>query len=357
MKPYYIYGALAVMAATSCSHDSGWSIRGKLDNAPENATLALEANNAGHWYALDSIKVDKNGNFSYTAPAPLQGQDILRITLPGKGSIYFPIDSIDKVDITADAGTFGTGHTLSGSALTSGVVRVDSIVASTDDPIALRRELINVMTADTTGLISYYALGKSVDGKPLFDPAESLGNRAYGAVAQVYASRRPLDPKGTAVQKAYFEGRRKLGKVNVNQQVIELPETGFIDIVRYDARGKQQSLKELSQGKVVIVNFAQYDLQGSPAINAMLNALYSKYHDKGLEIYQLAFDNDEVSWREAARNLPWTAVWNAPSDGPEVLAHYNVGSLPLFYIIDRNGDLIERIETPADLPGKVAKQF
>ena len=263
MKPYYIYGALAVMAATSCSHDSGWSIRGKLDNAPENATLALEANNAGHWYALDSIKVD----------------------------------------------------------------------------------------------ISYYALGKSVDGKPLFDPAESLGNRAYGAVAQVYASRRPLDPKGTAVQKAYFEGRRKLGKVNVNQQVIELPETGFIDIVRYDARGKQQSLKELSQGKVVIVNFAQYDLQASPAINAMLNALYSKYHDKGLEIYQLAFDNDEVSWREAARNLPWTAVWNAPSDGPEVLAHYNVGSLPLFYIIDRNGDLIERIETPADLPGKVAKQF
>lgn len=343
-----------MLALSACSSGNSWSVKGNIANAEEGARLAVEANNAGHWYALDSIDIKANGDFEYIAGAPFEGRNILRVSLPGKGSIYFPIDSIDNISITADANSFGAGK-ISGTSLADGIARVDSIVAATDDMTVLRRELVNVMTGDTTGIIAYYALGKSVKGAPVFNPDESLGNRAYGAVAQLYSNHRPDDPLGKAVEKAYFEGRMKLGKMPV--RYVEVPETGFVDIVRYDARGKEQKLSEIAKDKVVLLNFAQYDLPVSPAINAMLMDLYTKYHDKGLEIYQLAFDSDEVSWREAARNLPWTAVWNSPSDGPDVLAHYNLNSIPVFYIINRQGELIERIEKPAELTAKIAKQF
>ena len=354
MKTYYICGALAVLALSACTDSNSWGVKGNIANAGDDAILAIEANNAGHWYTIDSVEIKSNGDFEYIAGAPYQGRNIMRITLPGKGSIYFPVDSIDQITVTADAASFGNGK-ISGTPLAEGIARVDSIVAATDDKDILSRELINVMTGDTTGLISYYALGKSVMGEPVFNPTESLGNRAYGAVAQVYANHRPDDPLGKAVERAYFEGRMKLGKMPV--RYVEVPETGFVDIVRYDARGKEQKLSDIAKDKVVLLSFAQYDLPATPAINSMLMDLYTKYNSKGLEIYQLAFDNDEVSWREAARNLPWTAVWNAPTDGPDVLAHYNISSLPVFYIINRNGDLVERIEKPAEVSAKVARQF
>lgn len=354
MKRYYICGALAVLAMSACTNSNSWGIKGNIANAGEDDVLAIEANNAGHWYAIDSVEIKSNGDFEYIAGEPWHGRNILRVTLPGKGSVYFPVDSIDRITVTADAASFGNGR-ISGTPLAEGIARVDSIVAANNDRESLSRELVGVMTGDTTGLVSYYALGKSVDGSPVFNPYESLGNRAYGAVAQVYSQYRPDDPLGKAVEKAYFDGRMKLGKMPV--RYVEVPETGFVDIVRYDARGKEQALKDVAKDKVVLLNFAQYDLPATPAINAMLMDLYTKYNSKGLEIYQLAFDTDEVSWREAAKNLPWVAVWNAPSDGPSVLAHYNISSLPVFYIINRNGDLIERIEKPADVPAKLARQF
>lgn len=354
MKTYYICGALAVLTLTACTHSNGWGVKGNIANAGDNNKLAIEANNAGHWYAIDSVEIKNNGDFEYTADAPYQGRNILRITLPGKGSIYFPVDSIDHISVTANAANFGKGK-IAGTPMARSIAHVDSIVAATSDKEALCRGLINEITADTTGLVAYYALGKSVEGSPVFSPDESLGNRAYGAVAQVYSKYRPDDPLGKAVEKAYFEGRIKLGKTPV--RYVEIPETGFVDIVRYDARGKEQSLKDLAKDKVVLLNFAQYDLPVSPSINAMLMDLYNKYNSKGLEIYQLAFDTNEVSWREAARNLPWVAVWNASSDGPGVLAHYNISSLPVFYIINREGDLIERIEKPDEVAAKIARQF
>ena len=355
---YLIIAGLGIAALASCTGNKGWGVKGNIANAPEGTKLAIEANNAGHWYLIDSVEVSGSGAFEYNAEAPYAGTDILRITMPGKGSIYFPIDSVDHVSVAADAATFGTGHTLSGSALAPAIARVDSIVAATADDDDLRRQLIAVITSDTTGIVAYYTLGKSRGGNLIFNPKDNLGNRVYGAVAQLYETRYPADKRNAALQKAYFEGRNALGKLQLGeQQVYEVPETGFFEINRYDARGKECSLTELAKGKTVVLNFTTYEHQASPALNAILNDVYTKYHNQGLEIYQIAFDSDEVSWREAARNLPWTAVWNAPSDGTTVLMNYNIGSLPTTFIINKQGTLLERVENPADIAKEVAKHI
>lgn len=350
--------AAAALMLGSCAK-SGWSVQGTVEGAEEGARLAVEAYNAGRWYVLDSVGIDSKGRFDYRAGEPMPSAEILRVTYPGKGSVYFPVEGSDAITLTADAATFGKGHTLAGSEMAQTIASIDSIVASTSSVSELQRKLAGFVTSDTTGLVAYYAVGKSVGNVPVYDPNESLGNRIYGAAAQVYAHYRPLDPRGESLKQAYFEGRRALGKApKVEEQVIEVPETGLIEIERYDSKGVKHSLRELaSQGKVVLLSFTDYGTEASPAYNAMLNDLYTLYKDKGFEIYQIAFDANEVSWKEAARNLPWVAVWNSPSDGVGALASYNVGAVPMTYIINRAGELSARVVDPAQLPKELARYF
>ncbi|MDE6611061.1 MAG: redoxin domain-containing protein [Muribaculaceae bacterium] len=348
----------AALLLASCTH-SGWGVEGTVAGADEGAALAVEAYNAGRWYVLDSVTVDSKGRFRYHAGEAMPSVDILRLTYPGKGSICFPVAGNEVITVSAEAANFGVRHSLDGSDAARTMSAIDSIVAATPSVDELQRKLVGFITSDTTGIVAYYAVGKSVGNKPVYDPNESLGNRIYGAAAQVYAHYHPLDPRGQSLKQAYFEGRRALGKApEVMEQVIELPEAGVIDIVRYDGKGKLHSLKELaSQGKVVLLSFTDYGTETSPVYNAMLNDLYTLYKDKGFEIYQLAFDANEVSWKEAARNLPWVAVWNSPSDGLSVLASYNVGALPMTFIVNRDGELSARVADPTQLPKELASYF
>ncbi|MCM1066377.1 MAG: redoxin domain-containing protein [Muribaculaceae bacterium] len=352
--------AASALLLASCGR-SGWSVEGTVEGATDGMSLALEANNAGRWYVIDSVKVAADGRFDYQAAEPMPSADILRLQLPGKGSIYFPVDSVDAIIVEADAATFGTGHSLKGTELASRMSAIDSIVAATPSVDELRRKLVGFVTSDTTGLIAYYTVGKAVDNKPVFDPNENLGNRIYGAAAQVYAHYKPLDPRGAALRKAYFEGRRNLGKLPEDASdatVIEVPETSIIDIVRYDDRGVEHSLKDLaSKGKVVLLSFTDYGMEKAPAYNSMLNELYTLYSPKGFEIYQIAFDQNEVAWKEAARNLPWITVWNSPADGVAPLALYNVGALPMTFIINSKGEISKRVADPSELAKEVAKYF
>lgn len=356
MKKAYIFtiGITALISA-ACSHPAAWTVEGNISDLPAGTKLALEANNAGHWYVVDSVPVAENGTFRYNSETIGQSE-IMRLSY-GSNSVCFPVDSLATITLTCSADDFGKRHRLTGTPRAEAFSRIDSIVISTADRDNAARLLVGEIAADTTGLVAYYAVGKSIDGRILFNPFEPFGNKVYGAAAQVYAQYRPQDPRGEALKRAYFDGRRAMGRVPVENTVIEVPEKGLFDILRYDSRGNKHSLAELADNKVILLSFTAYGLPSSPAYNTLLNDLYVKYRDKGLEIYQVAFDADEVAWKEAARALPWIAVWNSPGDGNTVLAQYNVSAMPLTYIIDRQGTISKRIENASELPGELARFF
>lgn len=355
----YIATALGLMA--SCSGPKGWTVEGNLSGVEKGSKVAVEALNNGIWYALDSVSVGADGKFKYTSDAPAARPEVFRLNLPG-GALCFPVDSVDVVKVTPSS----NGYNLTGTYLAQMVGKVDSVMsdvarrkAPADDP-AMRRALVDIITNDTTGLVAYYALGKTVGNRLVFNPAENFGNRVYGAAAQVFVTHQPDDPRGQLLTDAYLRGKVALGKVNLDnvpETTIEASQTGLIDIVRYDDKGNRHSLSETAdKNKVVILNFTGYGMDNSPELNMMLNQIYTLYKDKGLEIYQLAFDADEVEWKTSARNLPWVTVWNSPTDGEQVLATYNVGLIPMSYII-HNGELSKRVVNPSDLPAQVAKYF
>ena len=75
--------------------------------------------------------------------------------------------------------------------------------------------------------------------------------------------------------------------------------------------------------------------------NVELAELYRKYHDRGLEVYQVSLDIDKPSWAATVKNqaMPWISVNDGLGlDSPAVIA-YNIDHVPSMFVIDREGGI------------------
>jgi len=112
------------------------------------------------------------------------------------------------------------------------------------------------------------------------------------------------------------------------------------------------SLTKVAEGSVVLLDFSAFYMDFSPAHNMALGALFEKYADKGLRIYQVCLDFDEHFWKTSAGNLPWTCVrdrsvlfdQNGNIQYSPAAQTYNVGHLPTTFVLNDKGELQTRIE-------------
>lgn len=354
--------ALAALAA-ACSGTHGWSVEGTVEGG-EGRKMAIEGFNAGRWYVIDSVEIGRGGSFAYEAAAPAAVAEVLRLNLDGR-SIYFPVDSIDRLTVEAHAADFGGAYTLTGTPAAEKIVAIDRMIADavaakgTEGALTdsvLKTRLNEIAINDSTCIAAYYIINKNIGGRALYDLSQRRDLGIVGAVAQRFADLRPDDARTKWLSGIYLTARRLNNPGAGNSVSVEAQESGLIDIVRYDNRGAEQSLAKVAgKGGVTILSFTSYDAESSPAYNVVLADLYKQYASQGLQIYQIAFDADEVEWKRKADNLPWITVWNSPVDGADVLMHYNVGAVPMTYVIDRQGVIAERVPNPADLAAAVRK--
>ncbi|WP_300805881.1 TlpA disulfide reductase family protein, partial [uncultured Duncaniella sp.] len=231
--------------------------------------------------------------------------------------------------------------------------------ASVSTNAELKRQLGQMIVADPAGIVTYYIINKSVAGKPIFNPSVKEDLRIIGAVANAFNERRPSDPRTGYLRRLFLGNRPKSNLDALNEGNLRVAnEVRAFDIKLFDNTGKEHSLLDVtSEGNVVILNFTAYTADGSPALNVALNKVYEKYRSQGLEIFQVAFDDDEYAWKQAAKNLPWITVLNGPNDGDKALRDYNVGALPAIFIFDRNGDVVERVSDISTLDSSVARRL
>ena len=143
--------------------------------------------------------------------------------------------------------------------------------------------------------------------------------------------------------------------VNAPVDTVYADVASLIDIKVQDYDGKEYSLEKVaSENKVVLLDFIAYTLEISPQINKLLNDIYQTYHSRGLAIYQVSVDQDNVAWRQAAQNLPWITVFEPMSIDSQSVGAYNVNGIPTTFII-RNSEIVERVEDASQLKQIVAK--
>ena len=349
--------ALAV-ALTACSSNE-WSIKGNIEGG-EGHLLTLEAASNGGWYSLDTLTL-KSDNFEFSQPAA-GFPDIYRLTLDGK-SVYFPIDSIETITLKTSAEKFGGVYTLEGSDATALIMEVDKLIAKVvtekgERAVAvdetLKRDLANIILANPSGIVAYYIINKKIGGTQIFNPNIKSDLRIIGAVANAFVEKRPNDPRTEYLKNLFLSQRVAISGVAASDTLV-VAQTHIFEINLPDAKGEKRSLVETaSKGNVVLLNFTAMTAEESPAFNIELNKIYSEYSAKGLEIYQVSIDQDEYAWQKAAKNLPWISVYAGANDN-KCLVDYNVNFIPTLYVIDRNGEIAERITDIAKIKSTVGK--
>lgn len=359
---------LCMFFFSACNNSSDFIVKGVVAGA-DGQLMYLENVGISNVVTLDSIKLAPGGKFKFTEKRP-EYPDFYRLRLNNQ-LINFAVDSTETISFVADAGTFATSYSVEGSENSKAIKAITLAQLDANQAISrLRKEYEDKMISDTTyrmkvlaaadaykevarkyiysapmSTAAYFALFQQIDGLLFFDLYDRKDVKAYGAVATSYNHTYPESPRSKHLYNLTLQSMKVLrAQRPVDYSNVETKEISFLDIELPDVRGEVVKLSTVAPGKVVLINFTAYQTEWSPALNMALGELYTKYHDQGLEIYQVSLDSDFHFWRNGASNLPWVTVHDPQSVYSQVAGLYNVKQLPALFILDRKGNLVKRVE-------------
>lgn len=359
---------LCMFFLSACNYSSDFTVKGVVAGA-DGQLMYLENVGISNVVTLDSIKLAPGGKFKFTEKRP-EYPDFYRLRLNNQ-LINFAVDSTETISFVADAGTFATSYSVEGSENSKAIKAITLAQLDANQAISrLRKEYEDKMISDTTyrmkvlaaadaykevarkyiysapmSTAAYFALFQQIDGLLFFDLYDRKDVKAYGAVATSYNHTYPESPRSKHLYNLTLQSMKVLrAQRPVDYSNMETKEISFLDIELPDVRGEVVKLSTVAPGKVVLINFTAYQTEWSPALNMALGELYTKYHDQGLEIYQVSLDSDFHFWRNGASNLPWVTVHDPQSVYSQVAGLYNVKQLPALFILDRKGNLVKRVE-------------
>lgn len=368
---------LCMFFLSACNNSSDFTVKGVVAGA-DGQLMYLENVGISNVVTLDSIKLAPGGKFKFTEKRP-EYPDFYRLRLNNQ-LINFAVDSTETISFVADAGTFATSYSVEGSENSKAIKAITLAQLDANQAISrLRKEYEDKMISDTTyrmkvlaaadaykevarkyiysapmSTAAYFALFQQIDGLLFFDLYDRKDVKAYGAVATSYNHTYPESPRSKHLYNLTLQSMKVLrAQRPVDYSNVETKEISFLDIELPDVRGEVVKLSTVAPGKVVLINFTAYQTEWSPALNMALGELYIKYHDQGLEIYQVSLDSDFHFWRNGASNLPWVTVHDPQSVYSQVAGLYNVKQLPALFILDRKGNLVKRVEDVKKLEADV----
>lgn len=368
---------ICMLLFTACDNASDFTVKGVVSGA-DGQTMYLENVGISNVETLDSVKLTAAGKFKFTRKRPAC-PDFYRLRLNNQ-LINFAVDSIETITIAADAGTFATSYSVEGSDNSKAIKAITLAQLDANQAIGrLRREYEEKHITDTTyraemletaeaykdvarkyiyaapmSTAAYFALFQQIDGLLFFDLYDKDDLKAYGAVATSYEHFYPDSPRSKHLSNLTLQSMKVLrAQRPMNLDNVKTNEVSYIEVELPNLRGEVVKLSSVAEGKPVVINFTAYQAEWSPALNMALGELYTKYHDKGLEIYQISLDSDLHFWKNAASNLPWTAVRDPQSVYSQIAGLYNVKQLPAIFILDRKGSLVKRVEDVKNLEADV----
>jgi len=374
-----LFFGLSVLLCTGCKKASDYTVEGVVSGG-DGQLMYLENVGVGTVETLDSVRLTAAGKFKFTKSRP-ETPEFYRLRLNNQ-LINFSIDSTETVLFTADAGTFATSYSVEGSENSIAIKRITLAQLDANQAInRLRREYEGEQIADTTyarsvnevvdeykavaldyiykapmSTAAYFALFQQIDGLLFFDLYDKDDSKAFGAVATSYDFRYPNSPRTVHLKNLALQSQKIIrAQREINLDDVNMNEVTFLDVNLPDVRGNMVKLSDVAEGKVVLLNFTAYQTEWSPALNMELGGLYTKYHDKGLVIYQVSLDSDAHMWKNAAVNLPWLCVRDPQSVYSQIAALYNVKQLPTLFILDRKGNLVKRIDDLRQMEADVRK--
>ena len=371
--------AICALSIISCSQKK-FNVEGEISNATDSVlyfeNVGLEGINI-----IDSVKLSDKGNFSFSDEAPVT-PEFYRLRIADQ-IINVSIDSTETVTIKAQYPQMATQYEVSGSENCLKIKELalkqidlhkramaiqentalgvdeanDSILKIID---AYKEDVkTNYIFKEPMKAYSYFALFQTLGNWLLFNPRSNKDDiKVFAAVATSWDTYYPHAERGQNLHNIAIEGMKNMriteGAREQSIDASKIEEAGVLDIALQDNHGQVRHLTDL-KGKVVLLDFHIFATNESPARILLLRELYNKYASQGFEIYQVSLDPDEHFWKQQTAALPWISVRDEDGINSRTITLYNIQSVPDYFVIDRNNNLVKRAAQMKDLEAEIKK--
>lgn len=332
MKRIYIVFSLLALMLAGCERAPRFEVRGNVTDA-EGEMLYLEHTGLVATEVEDSCVLSADGEYVLHGNAP-EYPDFYRLRVGRKYAVLV-VDSTETIELRTTCDSLPLTEAFVGSE--QSVLVAELRRSLREKPIDEHRAFAQQMILKyPQSLVAYYAVFQSKQGVPVFDMYDPDQLKFYKAVATSMNVAMPEYVRTKTLCAQVMEivnaERRALNALALRQYIDE-SESSLLDIALPNIHGDTCRLSE-HVGKVVVLEFSTSQMEQGNAYVLALRELDNKYHNKGLDIYSVSVDNSKLIWEEWVKNLPWTCV---RTETTEPLITYNVGSVPVMFLLDRKG--------------------
>lgn len=359
MKRWMLW-AFTALLAVSCNLAPVARISATIENAKDSAVV-LQKLNYNRLLVVDTIRTDASGHFNYKVK--LKGNEPYFYYLyvggrPVASMILLPSDQV-TVNVPAE-GPF----TIEGSeeselfqqvntSFSTVSARMNELLATLDDDapesrvkdvnqrlskmyVDYKRDAIKYVITHPRSITSAVVLFQRFnDNLPVFGQESDavIFKTVRDSLVEVY-------PRSEFVTALRDEVDARTSQMSLSR-FDDIALISFPEIELPDMEGVSRKLSDL-EGKVIVLSFWSVGQTEHKLFNVDLVDLYGKYHERGLEIYQVSLDIDKPSWASTVRsqNLPWISVSDGLGVQSPAVTTYNVDHVPSMFVINREGDIV-----------------
>lgn len=347
----------------ACGPENNVKIKGEIKNA-KDVTVILEKLHVEKTEFIDSVKLGKNGEFSFKTRS--ENPEFFIMRLSNGETITLAAYPDEELEISGTAKDFAKNYWVDGSDASLNIKVLNFKLeralaelsnwrnklkeAKTDkEKEDIKAEIKNVfldqkkfvrefIIKNATSLAAYMALYQEFDGDYTLN--ENSDIYYFKVVASSLKALYPESEYTKSVMANLKNLQKRLASANlksiINQVGSDLP-----DIELPNIKGKQKKLSSL-KGKYILLDFTVLSDKNAVASNKNLKKIYNKYKSKGFIVYQVSLDKNKFIWEEAHKihNINWINVWDKNSARSIIAKTWNVKQLPANYLINPKSEIV-----------------
>ncbi len=334
----------------------------------EKEMIYLDKMGVGEIVSVDSSGINKHGKFNLKTKAP--ELNFYRLRLSDNNFVTLLTGPGEKIRVTSSKEYLPENYEITGSENSQKVKLLDNHLLETRKKLDSLTTIFNKLNDkpgfDTISKELDEAYQKIVNEQRNFNIRFVLEN--LNSLASIKALYQKFDENtyvlfknrdlqylkivSDSLQKAYPESKHtkalvadlekdlnRYNQLRFNQIMENLPRTA-LDVQLPNINGDTILLS--NQGKYVLLSFWSTASEACVKENQVFKSLHKKYNPKGFEIYQVCIDNDIAKWEKAVKfdELPWISVIDTDPESSGVIRMFNVRSVPVNYMFDREGNII-----------------
>jgi thiol-disulfide isomerase/thioredoxin len=365
MKKFVLFLFVAA-AMAGCGEDDKVVIKGSFHGGKEGVVY-LDQSDVDKSAVIDSATIKRN-RFKFSTE--ITGPEFLQIRLNNNDFIGLLASPGEEISLDFGSSPLVMNYSVSGSR-GSGLIRgldqylyttkvtLDSLTklytGLSDEDIAVqgaglekayvdaveaqRKHNIEFILENITSLASIKALYQRIDENTyvLYQPRDL---QYLKIVSDSLSVKYPVSKHVRALKENVTSELNRMYIDRLTSMATEASPAN-VDPVLPDTQGKMIRLSSL-RGKYVLVTFWTTTSEDCLAELSALKNIYSLYHGKGLEIYQVSLDTDANKWKNAVNfeEIPWISVREEDPGNPAYAMAMNISKVPSNLLFDPEGNII-----------------